>query len=541
MKKPILFCLIICLLLSCKNHDKNKAQVAKSPPKNYKVFDKPEGLAFDVSDVKISSKPMADTDALLVFENRIEKEIYTCPEEFENTLLVPVYNNALIEAIQNSFAQHRPLVLSPDIIWLSICQGFSIHVNEKFDSLKKQLFTSDKKKELLVRNDALVTGKAAAWKELIHSLSAEIQKNTKKDAYSMVVQQFSTTTDIEKTAYEITLMESFKKAFSYTAESGCGIPRITLKGKREDWEKIYNEVDKLRDYGLSEWVDNLKPLLKEFVNVFDNKINKKFWQGLYKESSDYGATTVSGWCIKLFPYLKEEYSVKESPEKMSFRYVRNTFIRGEDYHFSDITTKVIPSGFAKIDLKWNNFLSKDKNITNNMEVFAGFLGIRQYKDMSLEPAISWAVSYKNHALSEKHTFPERFRYNSRGWDTMMRHNHDEWVNKTFDDDTNPISKPVYAPQINKTYQAGIDYLRKYLKETIPEASNISVTFTVTWDGTIAAIKVQENKAHTPLCEKVEKALLSLPYTWSPPIYHGIIIMQQNGKDIRVNYRVRLEL
>ena len=41
-----------------------------------------------------------------------------------NYPLVSTYGNPVIMATQIAYAQHRPLVLSPDMVWLMIFQGF---------------------------------------------------------------------------------------------------------------------------------------------------------------------------------------------------------------------------------------------------------------------------------------------------------------------------------------------------------------------------------------------------------------------------------
>ncbi|MBL7775710.1 MAG: DUF4419 domain-containing protein, partial [Saprospiraceae bacterium] len=43
--------------------------------------------------------------------------------------LVPASTNGFLYAVYRAYAEHRPLVLSPDMVWLTILQGFSTHVN----------------------------------------------------------------------------------------------------------------------------------------------------------------------------------------------------------------------------------------------------------------------------------------------------------------------------------------------------------------------------------------------------------------------------
>lgn len=50
---------------------------------------------------------------------------------------------------------------------------------------------------------------------------------------------FSTTTSLEKTVSEITIMETVKSYFEFiTIMIVCGIPEITLEGTPQDWKKF---------------------------------------------------------------------------------------------------------------------------------------------------------------------------------------------------------------------------------------------------------------------------------------------------------------
>jgi len=43
------------------------------------------------------------------------------------------YDNALITAIHFAHAQHRPLILSPDMVWFTLAQGFALHLHQHPD------------------------------------------------------------------------------------------------------------------------------------------------------------------------------------------------------------------------------------------------------------------------------------------------------------------------------------------------------------------------------------------------------------------------
>ena len=81
------------------------------------------------------------------------------------------------------------------------------------------------------------------------------------------------------------LMDSMQKYFDYKFTTMCGIPEIRLTGNKEDWlnvKKKTNEILKLIP-DLKFWIyDNLNEILDHFIGVFDDKIDKSFWNEIYK-------------------------------------------------------------------------------------------------------------------------------------------------------------------------------------------------------------------------------------------------------------------
>ncbi|KAJ7612393.1 hypothetical protein DFH06DRAFT_1371532 [Mycena polygramma] len=81
----------------------------------------------------------------------------------------------------------------------------------------------------------------------------------------------------------------------------CGIPRVTLEGKRSDWEKILQRLEKLKEYGVETiaWYHLLVPVISRFVKAFDDqngKSNIDFWQNVaHFEPGGSGPSYYSGW------------------------------------------------------------------------------------------------------------------------------------------------------------------------------------------------------------------------------------------------------
>lgn len=49
-------------------------------------------------------------------------------------------------------------MLSPDMLWLQIMQGFAIHVNQNVEKLRKLFVDYEGKKKIVVRRDGFVLG-----------------------------------------------------------------------------------------------------------------------------------------------------------------------------------------------------------------------------------------------------------------------------------------------------------------------------------------------------------------------------------------------
>lgn len=103
-------------------------------------------------------------------------------------------------------------------------------------------------------------------------------------------------------------MDSMKNYFEFCARTLCGIPRVKLTGTLEDWKQIKEKVIKLGQYDLEWWTEILVPILDKFIESYEGKVNKVFWNCIYKvvpPGEGSGAvTTVTGWILNFFPYIK---------------------------------------------------------------------------------------------------------------------------------------------------------------------------------------------------------------------------------------------
>ena len=276
----------------------------------------------------------------------------------EYDLITPTFH-PFVQAVHNAYAYHRPLSISPDMIWLLIAQGFSKHINSNQEKLRHHFVDFDGKKVLKVYRNMFIKGSDENdWESVFPEFTEKIGAYTGQKLLNTTLLNFSTTGTAEKAAFEITLMEAMHSYFVYVVYTSCGITQIKLEGNTEDWELILSKTKALEKYDLVWWTKDLIPVLEKFVEVSKGKTDIEFWGQMYKSFGGSGAPLIDGWILKFFPYLKDK-----------------------------VTTEDFPSGMAKADFYWIY-----QGLEFQMEFLAGFVGVKQDKEtLELRPEIGWAI------------------------------------------------------------------------------------------------------------------------------------------------------
>ena len=180
--------------------------------------------------------------------------------------------NTFSKGMMQAFAYHRPVVLSPDMIWLLISQAFAHHINLNADELRDRIVEHEVKMLLTAVSDVdlLADPDHVDWNYIFTDFENMISANTKNGIAELVTADFSTTGPTEKIASQITLMESVKSYFEYEVMyTVCGIPDVTLLGTPDDWRKVLQKASRLSGYGLDWWIEELDPVLEQFVRAFE--------------------------------------------------------------------------------------------------------------------------------------------------------------------------------------------------------------------------------------------------------------------------------
>ncbi|MCE9668944.1 DUF4419 domain-containing protein [Myxococcus stipitatus] len=208
----------------------------------------------------------------------------------------------VVAAVHRAFAEHRPLVLSPDVIWLTIAQGFAQHVRLNAEQLRPRLVRHEGRRVLEVSVDSLPR-REEEFRAVLDGFRERLRGELGPGLPRLLSCDFSTTTDIERMAGDIVLMDVMSPYFDFYLTCICGIPRITLLGTPEDWHSIRRRIDVIAEFDLSWWTSSLVPIADEFIRAAEGKPDRKLWQELYKPVGAYGGDKASGWLMRLFPYV----------------------------------------------------------------------------------------------------------------------------------------------------------------------------------------------------------------------------------------------
>ncbi len=293
--------------------------------------------------------------------------------------------DAFFQCMVEAYAKHKSVVLSPDMVWLLISQGFARYVNAHSEELRARLVSHTGKMDLVVESKVDSLTNNIDWSKVVNDFASQIERYTKDDIAKTITADFSTTKLEERVASKITLMESVKSYFEFIEYyAACGIPSITLTGTPEDWRNVLAKTKRLESYGLGKWTKSLEPILAEFVSAAEGNPNRKFWKDIVKKRkveelqgsgcSSKKPTILDGWMLKLFP--DENGVTLDSVYK----------------------TKEMPSERVRVEFKHRVLSPVDGSVKSEipMELWAGFVGaVEDSVSNTLIPKIGWMVTSFN--------------------------------------------------------------------------------------------------------------------------------------------------
>jgi hypothetical protein len=135
----------------------------------------PRCHTFSVSDVRAASDPLPEVSPREALEALIGgpvEALYTPSAPLARAYGVrpspnpkepDVPYHPFVAAVHAAFDQHRPLILTPDAVWLMIAQGLALHIGAHAEALRQVIVPGSEGRETLrVRRDDFVKGRSRA-------------------------------------------------------------------------------------------------------------------------------------------------------------------------------------------------------------------------------------------------------------------------------------------------------------------------------------------------------------------------------------------
>lgn len=251
-------------------------------------------ICFGVDNVVPCPTRLPLTHARQQVEKRLARPLqaFTHEQAFDIVLERHGMEHSLVQAVYLSFSQHRPLVLAPDAIWITLAQGFAQHIHNHAEALRSRMVMHTGK--VTLDAVALTVPTSQDWATVIAQWSTDIQSHIPAELYQLMLCDFSTTTPIIRTASQVVMLDTFQQYFDYALYCICGIPTITVKGTVNDWVRIREHVDVMAGYHLEWWTDRLKPICDEFIETVEGQPSESFWRQIYSPKEVYGGELVTG-------------------------------------------------------------------------------------------------------------------------------------------------------------------------------------------------------------------------------------------------------
>ncbi len=326
--------------------------------------------------------------------------------------------NPLVAAARCAFYEHRPLVLSPDIIWFCLAQGFALHVARDPERLRSRLVSHPGKSTLMVVREDFRLGQNNPWPEVFAAFADLLAQRVGK-LRDWVGANFSTTGPVERAAFDLVLMDIFQPYFEYEFVCGCGIPEITLTGTPADWRQLRQKAALFAEFDLQWWTAALLPILDNLVLSSEGRPPPRFWESFFHYQGGSLGEALTGWIMVLFPYLQTTPSYTFLPHDVNPNseiipvssktlalaaqaqkrdILPNPYL-GEWRHFLATSAHAspsewgpapaaIPPGTARAPLKVED-LSTGSQL--ELSLIGGLMGVGQNAAGALIPEFNWAI------------------------------------------------------------------------------------------------------------------------------------------------------
>ncbi|KAG8832675.1 hypothetical protein FRC17_000894 [Serendipita sp. 399] len=279
----------------------------------------------------------------------------------------------------------------------------SFYVNANAESLRSNFVAHEGNKALEVR--ATGTRYTVDFGKMANDMGELLKKNIVDETlHKWVIPDFTTTTPNDVVVCAVIMMSTLKQYFSYNFALDCGIPSINLLGEREDYLSILLRLDKLEEFGREPtmFAHLLRPVLKEFVNVFDavkeGQIfpNPDFWGRIcHEQIGESGPSYLSGWITSFGVWNAQGQWQGGEMARISEPLTSDeeSSSRRQNMRYPVIDLEDIPKGFCHVDVHLDDDGGQYDCLVVAGHADAEISGTNGIKD-TLQPSMEWFMFTK---------------------------------------------------------------------------------------------------------------------------------------------------
>ncbi|KAJ5542497.1 hypothetical protein N7535_004919 [Penicillium sp. DV-2018c] len=306
------------------------------------------------------------------------------PRNVFSTTHISASPNGFVWAMYYAYRNHHRLKLRPEDVWLAILVQIGFYISSHAEQLRHRFVSHDGTRELRIDEFGVID--FADFGKLASKLTRLVQMNViDPDLWGWAMPDFSTTTASDKVVAAVLMMGSMKQYFTCSSllECDCGIPAVTLLGKKEDWALMARKITGLRILGdePSRFAQLLQPVLNNFAAAFDTHHRRdaeRFWgKCVYNTKADRRAneqTYLKGW-ITVFCFWDKDGKLSypediHAPSSPEFQEAESQFSL-----FHPLLRRVrmdsIPVGYSTMPVTVN-----DNGHEYKIGLLAGSIGIK---------------------------------------------------------------------------------------------------------------------------------------------------------------------
>lgn len=302
--------------------------------------------------------------------------------------------HGLLAAVHLAYAEHRPLVLAPEDLWLCVLQAIARVIEEQPERYRSLFVAHEGKEAIAIRRDEFVPGsRDNDWGGAIAELGEGVRARSSERAQSFLAP--SGASAVGAIACDVSLLGAMQSYFSLEVHTMCGIPSITLEGSPAEWSELRQRTALLRELGLTEWQASLEHVLDRIIESAEGSPNARFWKEIYKREEASGGPRMSGWINALFPFLTDRGTSQRNPLAHFGKHWPKHALEG-------ISASSLPAGMSNAPFDWV-LLGQRKP----MSFVAGFTGVTQEPDGAVRARLGWAVTeraeWRRFSVQREHT------------------------------------------------------------------------------------------------------------------------------------------